>query len=165
MEIQKSATKAYGFTLKRTTKPSEATEEMYMKHIKRLPWWTPSNVVFEKQGGLHSHGVAYIAKGIDKKRFTFRGWHIHLVELYDPQQWDLYLNKNQETLPIDVQTLSEDNDSDFKMPTKRIIPIHSQTSPPFKPVAGGCKPGVQPLIRTRGYYPYDPRSWEDPILE
>jgi len=123
MEIQKSATKAYGFTLKRTTNPKAVTQEDYMKHIKRLPWWCPSNVVFEKQGGLHSHGVAYIAKGVDKKRFTFRGWHIHLVELYDPQQWDLYLNKNQEELPIDVQTNSQDNDSDFKMPTKRIIPI------------------------------------------
>jgi len=125
MEIEKSKFKSYGFTLRRTTNPGAVDIYDYKKHLERLPWHSYSNVVYEYKSGLHAHGVAVILRATDLKRFRFRGWHLHLVELWDPQQWDLYLNKDQsEPTPDMVDTPKEE---DFVPPTKRMFPIKQMT--------------------------------------
>lgn len=119
MEIQKSKLKAFGFTLKKT-KLINVTEDTYRSHMQRLPWDLYCDVAFEQESGLHCHGVAYVSRAVDMKRFRFRGWHIKLEELYDPQQWMIYCNKHQEAPTPDlVDTPIEE---DFIPPTTRMFP-------------------------------------------
>lgn len=119
MEILRSKVKSYGFTL-RKTKLIDVDEATYRKHMDRLPWELYCDVEFENDGGLHCHGVAYVNKGVDMKRFRFRGWRLQLEELYDPIQWTIYCNKHQDKpTPDMVDTPKEE---DFKPPKKRMIP-------------------------------------------
>jgi len=126
MEITKSRTRPYGFTLRKTTL-TNVTEEAYRKHMDRLPWEIYTDVAFEQEAGLHCHGVAYIARAVDMKRFSFRGWHIHFEELYDPQQWMIYCNKHQsEPTPDMTDTPKEE---DFIPPKKKMFPKINRTVP------------------------------------
>lgn len=125
MEVIDYQYKPYGYTLRRTTDPKNADKEKYIKHLGRI--FPPMGcrlceTVFEHEGGLHAHGVVDIPKKADMKRFRFRGWHLKLEELYDPQQWYIYLNKSQPNPLIDMI----DPPDDSPLPKKRIIPL----SPP-----------------------------------
>lgn len=121
MEVKKTVLKSYGYTVRRTKDPANVDEAMYMTHIERLGR-LPGVVVegrpiFERKAGLHCHGVIVIPKALDLKRFRFRGWHIHLEEIYDPQGWYQYLTKEQEELPIDLI----DPPDDSPLPKRRLF--------------------------------------------
>lgn len=121
MEILKTAVKTYGYTIRRTKDPTNADEAMYLSHIDRLNK-LPGVViegkpVFENTKGLHCHGVIMIPKALDLKRFRFRGWHIFLEELYDPQGWYQYLTKESKELPLDMI----DPPDDSPLPKKKLF--------------------------------------------
>jgi len=101
MEFEKSKIRSYGFTLRKTSLKN-VTREAYEAHCNRLPWELYCDIVYEMEGGLHCHGVAYINSAIDKKRFNMRGWHVKLEELYDPIQWQIYCNKHQDAPTPDM---------------------------------------------------------------
>lgn len=127
MEIQKSKLKPYGFTL-RKTKLVNVEEDTYRSHMDRLPWELYCDVAFETESGLHCHGVCYIPRAVDMKRFRFRGWKLHLEELYDPQQWMIYCNKHQETPTPDMTDTPIEQD--FIPPKKRMFPKLQSVIPP-----------------------------------
>jgi len=102
--------------------------------MNRLPWELYCDVAFETEAGLHCHGVAYIPRGVDLKRFRFRGWKIHFEELYDPQQWMIYCNKHQEAPTVDM--VDTPIDEDFKPPTKRMF--NKLNGDQFKPPIKTC---------------------------
>lgn len=121
MELQKSVVRSYGYTLRKVKDPQKAGQEDYFNHVKRiekLPGVSFEGMpVFENSSGLHCHGVVRISKGLDLKRFRFRGWHMKLVELYDPQGWYQYLNKDQDELLPDMI----DPPDDEPLPTKKLF--------------------------------------------
>jgi len=109
MEITSVPFNSYGFTL-RKTKLENVTETTYRNHLSRLPC-SVNGIVFEQESGLHCHGVMLVPKIINihtSVLFRFRGWHLHLVDLYDPLQWDLYLNKHQPSPTIDMVDTPEE---------------------------------------------------------
>lgn len=114
MEIEKSKIRSYGFTLRKTTLKN-VNREAYINHCNRLPWELYCDIVFEMEAGLHCHGVAYINKAIDTKRFRFRGWNLKLEELYDPIQWTIYCNKHQDNpTPDMVDSPSDEQEFEIK---------------------------------------------------
>lgn len=113
----------YGFTLRRVTKNKPITKELYADHLLHISNYGAlcnfTNIVFENTSGLHCHGVVKIFKSTSLKRFRVRGWNIRLEELYDPLQWDLYLNKNQDELLPDM--IDPPDPDDFKFPMYKLF--------------------------------------------
>lgn len=117
LKITRSPTRMYGFTL-RKTKLENVSKEAYQAHMYRLPIKC-TDVCYEMESGLHCHGIAYVPRGLDMRRLRFRGWRLHLEELYDVHQWMMYCNKHQdEPLPDMVDS----PDDGFEMPKHRLIP-------------------------------------------
>lgn len=132
MELQKAQVRTYGFTLRKTKLP--ANQNDYIKHLARLsklPGVAVESYVFEYEAGLHSHGIMSIPSGTDFKRFRFRGWNIKLEELWDPQQWVIYMNKHQDMIEDDCIS------DDCPLPVLRnIFRLHGRALPykPPKPI-------------------------------
>lgn len=122
MELLKASVRTYGFTLRKTKLP--AAQEDYIKHLARLstiPGCNVESYVFEYEAGLHSHGIITIPAKTDFKRFRFRGWNIQLEELWDPQQWVIYMNKHQH------DTLSDELDAEPDYETFDIQKLRKNT--------------------------------------
>lgn len=121
LEIIKSDYTIYAFTLRKTKNNAKSTRELYATHLCRLAhggvFANFNNVVFEETSGLHCHGIVTIHKSTALNRFRVRGWKMYLVEIYDLQQWEQYLNKDQDDLLPDMI----DPPDDFVWPTKRLF--------------------------------------------
>lgn len=88
----------YAFTLRKTNiKRGPPTMDDYHAHLNKLQ--TKGLImrqhVVEQKGGLHLHGVVSIPEGFNFKTLMIRGWHFHIVEIYDPEGWQRYLAKEQ----------------------------------------------------------------------
>lgn len=122
LEIIRSDYTIYAFTLRKTKNPNESSRELLTKHLCGLAhggvFATFNNVVFEETGGLHCHGIVTIPKFTNLARFRVRGFKMHLVEIYDLQQWYQYLNKDQNELLPDM---CDDPPDDFVWPTKKLF--------------------------------------------
>lgn len=103
-KLEKADVKSYGFTLHM----KDADEQKYvaiLETIKKIPHIKLVDYVFETAeiSKLHVHGIIQHDSGyrFPQKRFRFPRIHIHLVEIYDAQGWNIYLMKQQEqSLPL-----------------------------------------------------------------
>lgn len=122
LEIETNLFAIYGFTLRRCSKNKPITKELYSEHLLKISCHgvlaEVTDVVFEEAGGLHCHGIIRVYRSTSLNRFRVRGWKLHLVEIYDLQMWQQYLNKEQVDLMPDMV---DPPDDDFVWPTKRLF--------------------------------------------
>lgn len=111
MEIVKSDTVAYGFTVKKLGKEQAEIEDYcaWFIHISKF-----KNVVIEhhyperdSQGKIHYHGVIYVPKTFYRKRLEFKGFHLKLEQIYDLQGWIRYITKDQLKIELFAQDCLE----------------------------------------------------------
>lgn len=86
----------YAFTLRKTNVKHGVEHSHYLEHISKMEKY---GVVFrdtnyETTNGLHCHGIVSISESMSLKRLRFRGWHLHLIELYDEDGWIRYIRKD-----------------------------------------------------------------------
>lgn len=96
--VQKALYREYAFTLRKCKSPSKMTEELLLEHLEKMCNKTSSSLidyVFEKEGGLHMHGIIQVPKKEGLYHFRCRGWHMHLEELYNEAGWRYYMMKAQ----------------------------------------------------------------------
>lgn len=87
--------RAYAFTMRKTKLNKGVSIEDYVNHRSYLisKGCEFKQVTYEYEKGLHSHGVILLPEGYDHKVLNKRGWHLYLKEIYDPQGWIKYINK------------------------------------------------------------------------
>lgn len=90
----------YAFTLRKTKSPDKADKSDYTNHLCKLisKGAVVKTSVFEHTEGLHMHGVIRLPSGYNIVYLRFRGWRLHLVEIYDPNGWRRYCLKEQHYL-------------------------------------------------------------------
>jgi len=93
-----AALRSYAMTLRRTllTKGSPDRTD-YINHLSKLSahGMYLHTYEFEEAEGLHLHGVVSLPEGFNMKRLRYRGWHLHLEEIFDSQGWKTYIEKEK----------------------------------------------------------------------
>lgn len=90
----------YAMTCRKTrVRNAQPCKQDYINHLAKLTskGLVFKNVQFEETNGLHIHGVAWMPEGFNIKTLRFRGWHLHLKEIYSDKGWERYILKEQET--------------------------------------------------------------------
>lgn len=148
--IGRSSVLSYAFTLRKTsTKKGQPTQEDYQVHIDTLCLTTKSykkEVVFERTGGLHMHGILEVPKRCFMNKFRIRGWKMHLEEIYDYDGWKRYMAKEQ-VLKNYEKELSEQEHPVHKIRRslfKTAIPLQLLDSPNGEDTAQDTKHNSQP---------------------
>lgn len=87
----------YALTMRRTKNPSKVTQTDYINHLTKLrsQGMDIKQYEFEESSGLHLHGVVLLPEGFNLKRLRYRGWHLLLKEIYDPEGWKAYIEKDK----------------------------------------------------------------------
>lgn len=87
------------FTLRRTNlKKGQPTEGEYFEQVEKLCERTGSRLhdyVFEKEGGLHMHGILEVKRNINMLKFRTRGWKMYMEEIWNYLGWHNYMQKEQ----------------------------------------------------------------------
>lgn len=141
--IGRSFMTSYAFTLRKTsTKKGQPTQQDYQVHIDNLCLTTKSlkkEVVFERTGGLHMHGVLEIPKTVNMYKFRVRGWKMHLEEIWDFDGWKRYMAKEQ------ILKFYEDDLSEQEHPVHRLRRSLFKTAIPLQlPSPDGVEASLPP---------------------
>lgn len=107
MELVKSSTVAYGFTVKDNRVDTTDYRSFFERCEKMGCPITHKYSELDSKGKLHYHGIINIPKGFYRKRLMVDGLHLKLVELFDHEGWLKYCQKAQEALEPDCDELIE----------------------------------------------------------
>lgn len=115
-----SQTKCWAITMRKTKNPLSVNEKTYvtqMNYFKSCLGCVFEVIKFENTSGLHMHGIVRVPVTTSMTRFRVRGWSIRLEELYDPQGWIDYINKDQ----VDEDLTLTPEDERFDIPKIKLF--------------------------------------------
>lgn len=95
MEVIKSVSTAYGYTIKDNRSETTDYQSWFDKADKMGCKFETKHAEYGSSNKLHYHGIVQIPKGFYRKRLMQKGLHLKLEELFDRAGWEQYCKKEE----------------------------------------------------------------------